>query len=277
MILEVINVALKAGKEIIGIYEGSFSVEYKDDRTPLTEADRKSHRVIVEGLKRIDPNIPILSEEGKDIPYEERKSWKKFWLVDPLDGTKEFIKRNGEFTVNIALIEDGKPILGVVYAPALNLLYFAQKDKGAYRLKAKKDTLTEEDLKETQRLPLYRSGDPKKLIRVVASRSHMNEETKNFIEKLKNKTEKVETLSIGSSLKICLVAEGKADVYPRLGPTMEWDTAAAHAIALESGCEVRTYENGLTNTLTYNKENLLNQHFIVLRKDTAYLLTHAGS
>ncbi len=272
MILEVINTALKAGKEIIGIYEDNFSVQYKDDRTPLTEADRRSHKVIAEGLERISPNIPILSEEGKDIPYEKRKSWKRFWLVDPLDGTKEFIKRNGEFTVNIALIEDRKPTLGVVYAPALNLLYFAQKDKGAYRLKVEEDALTKEDLKEAERLPLYRNSNPEKVLRVVASRSHMNEETRNFIERLRNRTEKVETLSIGSSLKICLVAEGKADIYPRLGPTMEWDTAPAHAVALESGCEVHAYENGLSETLTYNKENLLNPHFIVFRRELAYLL-----
>ncbi|RLJ70434.1 3'(2'),5'-bisphosphate nucleotidase [Hydrogenivirga caldilitoris] len=268
MILDVINIALKAGEEILKVYEGNMSVDYKEDRTPLTEADRRSHRVIVKSLKSLTPEIPILSEEGKDIPYEERKGWREFWLVDPLDGTKEFIKKNGEFTVNIALVENREPVAGVVYAPAKNLLFFARKGEGAYKIKVNCSSLDEISIERAERLPLYRNNSFQKPLRVIASRSHMNEETKAFIEKLKSKVGEIELLSAGSSLKFCLVAEGKAEIYPRLGPTMEWDTAAAHIIATESGCEVRTL-NG--EPLTYNKEDLRNPYFIVVRKETVYI------
>ncbi len=268
MIHRVLKIALEAGREVMEVYRETFSVEYKEDRTPLTEADRRSHRVITEGLRKLDPSIPILSEEGKETPYEERKSWRSFWLVDPLDGTKEFVKRNGEFTVNVALIEGNLPVLGVVFAPALELLYFARRGEGAYRLKTDGGILSEE---KAERLPLKREGDSPETLRVVASRSHRNRETEEFVSRLRTKVKEIELVSIGSSLKMCLVAEGRADIYPRLGPTMEWDTAAGHAIALESGCEVKLYNGKLSNTLTYNKRNLLNPPFVVFRKEKAYL------
>ena len=261
MMEKVIEVAIEAGKEILKVYEKTFSIDYKEDKTPVTEADRISHSIIKERLKEIDKSIPILSEEGKDIPYEKRKSWKRFWLVDPLDGTKEFINKREDFTVNIALVEDRKPLIGVVYAPAKNLLYFAERGKGAYSMKVENGF----DIKKAQRLPLKDNYADKNTIRVVASRSHMNEDTKKFIEKLKSSGVDVKTLSIGSSLKICLVAEGKADIYPRIGPTMEWDTAAAHIVAEESNCVVKEYKTA--KELLYNKENLKNDPFVVFREE----------
>jgi len=199
--------------------------------------------VIVQELALKYPDIPMLSEEGKSIPYEERKGWGLFWLIDPLDGTKEFIKKNGEFTVNIALISDGAPVLGVVYAPILNLCYYAKSGEGAY--------------KDGVRLPCAKSD----VFTVVASKSHNNEETEKFIESMKKECPNLQTKSIGSSLKLCLVAEGVADIYPRVAPTMEWDTAAAHAIVRESGKKVVDFST--REELSYNKENLLNPSFLV--------------
>ena len=269
MKVDVINLVIKAGKEILEVYDRDFSVDYKEDRSPLTEADRRAHGVITEGLKNITPDVPVLSEEGKNIPYSERKGWKRFWLVDPLDGTKEFIKRNGEFTVNVALIEEGVPVFGVVYAPALGLLYFAEKGKGAFRLEVEGETLKREDLTRAQRLPLKEESEGG-TVKVVASRSHMNRDTEEFVRGLRDICGDVEVVSIGSSLKICLVAEGRADVYPRLGPTMEWDTASAHIVATESGCEVVAYDS--SEALRYNKEDLVNPSFVVFRKSIAYLI-----
>jgi len=272
VIYRVIKIALEAGKEIMEVYRKSFSVEYKEDRTPLTEADRRSHRTITGGLRKLDPSIPVLSEEGKEIPHEERKNWQRFWLVDPLDGTKEFVKRTGEFTVNIALLEEGLPVLGVVYAPAIGLLYFARRGKGAYRLSTAGEDLSEKDIEKAERLPLRQKRDPTGTLKVVASRSHMNRETEEFVSKLKAQVERIEFVSVGSSLKMCLVAEGTADIYPRLGPTMEWDTAAGHIIALEAGCDIRIYNGKLSDILTYNKEDLVNPGFVVFRREKACLL-----
>ncbi len=268
-IYDVIKVAVEAGRGIMDIYERTFSVDYKEDRTPLTEADRRSHKIIVKGLESITPHIPVLSEEGKDIDYAERKNWKRLWLVDPLDGTKEFIKRNGEFTVNIALVEEGTPVLGVVYAPALGLIYLAQKEEGACRIDLNNGNLTDDTFNKAQKLPLEEQV-PKETVRVVVSRSHLNRETEKFLRGLEEKGADIETVSIGSSLKFCLVAEGKADIYPRLGPTMEWDTAAAHVIATESGCKVKTLEG---EDLSYNKGSLANPHFVVFRKEFEYLVS----
>ena len=251
MLERVISVCKKAGEEILEVYSRDFTVEEKEDKTPVTEADRRAHRVIFEELK--SSGIPIISEEGKSIPYVERKKWKRFWLVDPLDGTKEFIKKNGEFTVNVALVEDGEPILGVVYAPALEIIYFAEKGNGAYReVKCK-----------TEKLPV---GEwRRKNLRVVVSRSHSNEETEKFLKNLRSKFGELLYLSKGSSLKICMVAEGSADVYPRIGPTMEWDTGAGHAVAKESGCDLFLYEKGkLGEPLRYNKPDLRNPSFVCL-------------
>ncbi|MGM0530966.1 MAG: 3'(2'),5'-bisphosphate nucleotidase CysQ [Bacteroidota bacterium] len=254
--------ALQAGKVINEVYrEKNFEVESKADESPLTLADRKSHEIIMSYLNQTD--YPILSEEGKDIPYEERSAWNHFWLVDPLDGTKEFIKKNGEFTVNIALVRQGEPILGVVFAPYVNELFLGSEMFGAYKVEGNTSEPMEfedmdELMKKGQILPVSEKRD--KLV-VVASRSHLNEETQAYVDELKKKYGDAEFVSKGSSLKICMVAEGKADVYPRFGPTMEWDTAAGHAVALAAGFPV-TQKDGKT-PLLYNKKDLLNPYFIV--------------
>ncbi len=245
------QIALAAGAAIMEIYDGDHAVEYKDDSSPLTAADKAAHEVIAAGLQQAFPQIPLLSEEGKSIPYEERKNWKRFWLVDPLDGTKEFIKRNGEFTVNIALIEEQKPVIGVVYVPAQDRLYCGVVGDGAW-------------LWENARLSgagrtssiRVREADPERARVVVMSRSHPSPELEEYLKDI----EVAEALPVGSSLKFCVVAEGQADLYPRLGPTMEWDTAAGHAIVLAAGGRVETLEK---TALKYNKEELLNPYFVV--------------
>ncbi|MDD5065174.1 MAG: 3'(2'),5'-bisphosphate nucleotidase CysQ [Phycisphaerae bacterium] len=244
---EIIAIAQKAGDAILEIYAKDFAVEYKDDKSPLTEADKKANEIIVEGLEALSLNWPILSEEGKEISYEERKGWEYFWMVDPLDGTKEFIKKNGEFTVNIALIHNNTPILGVVYAPVLGEMYWAKQGEGAF--------------KNGNRLPLQINEHPELLLRLVASKSHLSAETQEYIDDLAKTTESIECVSKGSSLKLCMVAEGSADIYPRLAPTMEWDTAAADAIIRESNKMTHDYHKN--TLLIYNKENLLNPWFIV--------------
>jgi len=248
---DVVTLAKKAGEAIMEIYSKDVEIEYKADQSPLTEADKAAHNIIEAGLKDLDQKnntaIPLMSEEGKNISYEDRQGWEYYWLVDPVDGTKEFIKKNGEFTVNIALIHHGAPVLGVVYAPALEEMYWSKKGEGAF--------------KDGKPLPL-KTEQQRETYKIVASRSHMSDETKDYIEAIKTDKEK-ELISIGSSLKICLVAEGAADIYPRLGPTMEWDTAAAHAVIIEAGMEMKAYEDGKAkNQLAYNKWNLLNPFFV---------------
>jgi 3'(2'), 5'-bisphosphate nucleotidase len=248
-----VNAAIKAGKEILDVYYNSdFNVELKADNSPLTIADKRAHNIITEVLGETE--IPVLSEEGKTIPYVERKDWKLFWLVDPLDGTKEFVKRNDEFTVNIALIKGNSPIAGVVYVPVTKELYWGNIN-GSFRAVA--DEISE-TITDIQKLPLN-------LINanfvVAGSKSHMNAETEKYIQLLDTKGKPVEMKSKGSSLKICMVAEGVANVYPRLAPTMEWDTAAGHAIVKFAGKKIVQYENN--ENLVYNKENLLNPWFIV--------------
>ncbi len=243
-----IEAAIEAGKRIIEIYDdpsADFGIERKADNSPLTKADKAAHNQIVEFLEPLE--IPILSEEGRNIPYEERKGWDRLWIVDPLDGTKEFIKRNGEFTVNIALIEGGEPTLGVIYVPVSGELYYADRAIGAFK----------EVGGESTKLPLESSRES---YIVVASRSHLSTETAEFIEALRGEHPTVEMVSKGSSLKICLVAEGSADVYPRFAPTMEWDTAAGDAIIRATGGVLVQSECG--EALQYNKENLLNPFFI---------------
>ncbi len=241
------DASLKAGDEVIKIYGlDDFNIEIKDDNSPLTLADKASHDIICSLL--LGTNIPILSEEGRDIQYSERKDWEYFWLIDPLDGTKEFVKRNGEFTVNIALIKGNKPILGVVYAPVLNWLYWGSESNGAF-----KRTENNEAIIKTNTPDMSQTG-----LKVVASRSHLNSETENFLSTLKDP----EIVSMGSSLKFMLVAEGSADLYPRYAPTMEWDTAAAQAVVEAAGGQVFT-EPG-REQMIYNKEGLLNPHFLVL-------------
>jgi 3'(2'), 5'-bisphosphate nucleotidase len=260
-LIKAINAAVEAGNVILDIYSNpnaDFSVERKSDNSPLTIADKKSHIIIEERL--YDTGIPILSEEGRNIEYEERKEWSQFWLIDPLDGTKEFIKRNGEFTVNIALIENNTPVMGIIYVPVSNELYFSLKDLGSYYIKGVKNIDNELDslLKSSVKLPI---ANRERRFTVVASRSHMNSETEEFINRLKEKHSEIDFISRGSSLKICMVASGEADIYPRFAPTMEWDTAAGHAIAKYAG--KKAFKADGSGELLYNKESLLNPYFIV--------------
>ncbi len=242
---KIVEIAQKAGDAIMQIYKEDFSIEYKEDNSPLTQADLASNTIICESLTALHPSIPIMSEENAQVEYSERKEWEYYWCIDPIDGTKEFIKKNGEFTVNIALIYKNTPVLGVVYAPALKDMYKAKKGEGAY--------------KNNQKLPLHVNTSPDEKLVVVASKSHLSEETQAFIDALE--TKKTEQVSKGSSLKLCMVAEGVADIYPRLAPTMEWDTAASDAIVRESGKMSFQYKNNLP--MVYNKENLLNPWFVV--------------
>lgn len=261
LLLVAIRASVEAGEVISEVYRSDFAVQTKEDRSPLTLADTKSNELITKALMKT--GLPILSEEGKNISYEDRKQWKQFWLVDPLDGTKEFIKRNGEFTVNIALIEKHTPVMGVIYVPEKKMLYFATINDGSYRMdNINKEAFSEmsyiDFIKGSKKLPIEETGNT---FRVVGSRSHMSKETEDFIENLKKDQQNVEIVSIGSSLKLCLVAEGSADIYPRFGPTMEWDTAAGHAIAIKAGKKVTHAD--MTTMLKYNKESLLNPYFIV--------------
>ena len=255
-----IRAAIQAGLEIQKIYNNpnaDFSIERKADNSPLTIADKASHRVIESMLRKTD--IPLLSEEGKDIPYRERKHWTEFWMVDPLDGTKEFIKRNGEFTVNIALIRNRKPAGGVIYVPVSHILYVGTERTGAWKMETD-DPLCDLPFvrKKGQSLPLQPFNGAYK---IVGSRSHMSYETGEYIKELEKVHSAVEIVSKGSSLKICMVAEGSASEYPRFGPTMEWDTAAGHAIANAAGKKL--WHTDFSGELTYNKEDLLNPYFIV--------------
>lgn len=242
----IINIAREAAKEILRVYNSDdFDVEIKGDNSPLTKADKASHNIIEKELIRLYPEIPILSEEGKEIIFDERKNWTKFWLVDPLDGTKEFIKRNGEFTVNIALIENGKPILGVIYVPVTNEIYYGDLENGSFKI-------NQEGFTNQIKVSAKNSNDE---LNVVQSRSHSGDEEKEFYSNFKIK----ESLSKGSSLKICLVAEGKAEIYFRGGPTWEWDTAAGHAILIGAGGH---FVNKDKSELVYNKEIIKNFGFI---------------
>lgn len=258
-----IKAALTAGEKILSIYndpEANFQVVTKEDNSPLTIADKESHAAIYSFLQKT--SFPLLSEEGEKLSYEQRKSWQELWVIDPLDGTKEFIKRNGEFTVNIARVRNGVPMLGVIYVPVKKELYYAMESIGAYKVTGMTiDTLPadlDRLLQQSCTLPLKGESRP---IRVVASRSHLNEQTETYINQLKEKYPQLELVSSGSSLKLCLVAEGSADYYPRFAPTMEWDTAAGDAIARIAGCQVVEMPSG--KPLQYNKENLLNPYFLV--------------
>ena len=255
-----IQVAVKAGIAILEIYGmEDFGIESKADESPLTIADKRAHEIITEALK--ETGIPVLSEEGKSIAFGERRQWDQFWLVDPLDGTKEFIRRNGEFTVNIALVEEGRSVFGVVYAPVLKYLYLGIPGMGAFLCREEKYFTQTLDalVRNSEKLPGDHTGE--NYFRVVASRSHYNDETEAFVRSLESGGKEVKLVSKGSSLKLCMVASGEADVYPRLGPTMEWDTAAAHAVVKASGKNVFRVDSG--DELEYNKENLLNPFFVV--------------
>lgn len=265
---QAIIAAVLGGDEILEIYNTDFSVEIKEDKSPVTKADKKANEIIKSTLQHF--NIPILSEEEEQEDYSVRKHWKQLWIIDPLDGTKEFVKRNGEFTVNIALIEDNAPILGVIYSPVFKDIYFSAKGIGAFKVnrhdfipfidEIKKSSL-EDIFRVAKKLPIVSA---RKNYVVVASRSHMSSETYYHIENVKHHHKNVEIVSTGSSIKLCWVAEGIADEYPRFGPTMEWDTAAGHAILKESGCELVDFKTN--EPMLYNREIMLNNWFIAKRK-----------
>ena len=257
LLKKAINASIEGGHAIMEVYASDFSVEHKDDKSPLTLADKNCNEVIENRL--INTNIPILSEEGAKTTYEKRKAWEYSWLVDPLDGTKEFVKRNGEFTVNIALIHNGSPIMGVIYVPVKEELYFAMEELGAYKVKINSIISDLDNLIiGARQLPIdYK----RKNYVIVGSRSHMSKETEVFFEEMKKKHGNVEIMAIGSSLKLCMVAEGRADAYPRYAPTMEWDTGAGHAIVKYAGFSVKQYNS--SEDVVYNKENLLNPWFLV--------------
>ena len=266
LIRQVNEVAHQAGAAIMNIYRNSDAGSTsKADGSPLTLADLAAHRIIIDGLARLTPDIPVLSEEAADISYAERAQWTRFWLVDPLDGTKEFIKRNGEFTVNIALIENSEPVLGVVYALVLDVCYYAARAAGAFMQRGN----------SSAQAIMVKSRAAGETIKVVASRSHSDAHTEALLKQLGD----YECISMGSSLKLCLVAEGAANFYPRLGPTMEWDTAAAHAVVNEAGGRVCDLAG---DELHYNKADLHNPEFYVLPKGNGELcdllkIRHTGS
>ena len=252
LLLKVCNIAIKAGEEILKYYTEDIHVTHKDDSSPLTKADLASNKIIMNALQQLDRTIPILSEESL-VEWKERKNWTKYWLVDPLDGTKEFIKQNGEFTVNIALIENNKPILGVIFTPVKFDLYFAQKNYGSYKINSSSKLI---NLQEAEKIFVANQSSIK---RIIGSRSHSNQTFDSWVNQNFPNSEIVQA---GSSLKFCLIAEGAADIYPRFGPTSEWDIAAGHIIVNEAGGRVNTFENIEIN---YNKkEDLLNPQFYAI-------------
>jgi len=245
VIESVIEISKQAGLVIMDIYKTDFNIKFKNDKSPVTEADTRANDIITAGLLKMVPDIPILSEEGGNVSFEERTKWDSFWMVDPLDGTKEFIKKNDEFTVNIALIQNRKPTFGVVYAPALNILYWGEVGDGAYKKSG-----------ESIKVKINVLDELNNPVLVAGSRSHPSERMNAFIGQFKES----EIRPMGSSLKVCLVADGSVHFYPRLGPTMEWDTAAAHAVLRAADGEIIKY--GTHEPLEYNKRNLLNPEFI---------------
>jgi 3'(2'), 5'-bisphosphate nucleotidase len=284
-LLTAVTAAIEGGRAILEVYRSSdFKIEEKADKSPLTLADKRSHEIIDKHLGKLD--IPILSEEGKSIPYEERKKWDMYWLIDPLDGTKEFIKKNGEFTVNIAMIRNRRPAGGVIYVPDKDILYFALNSHGSFKIDSG-DSIKQLEIDLIEALnnqaavldnkKVAKAFDsliassaelpvldlPDRPFTIIGSRSHGSPELETFVEEKRQEHGEVEFMSAGSSLKLCLVAEGKADIYPRTGPTMEWDTAAGQAIAESAGCKVLRYDTN--EPLIYNKENLLNPWFVVSR------------
>lgn len=255
-ISDIIDLAIKAGQRILEIYDTDFDVEKKSDNTPLTAADMAAHNFIVDGLSKLTPEIPILSEESASIPFAERSQWECYWLVDPLDGTREFIKRNGEFTVNIALIDNHESVLGVIYAPVTGVTYYAARGTGTFK------KMMSDHADNTSAITIQsRPKTPDSTI-IAGSRSHRGDSLEAFLQRVG----KYDIISMGSSLKSCLVAEGAADIYPRLGPTSEWDTAAAQCIVEEAGGSIIKTDGEI---LRYNtKDSLLNPHFLVIGDPT---------
>lgn len=247
LIDDIIQLSVVAGQRIMEVYDTDFDVSHKDDDSPLTAADMAAHNTIIEGLNRLTPELPVLSEESTEIPFTERSSWQRYWLVDPLDGTREFVKRNGEFTVNIALIDNHKSVLGVVYTPVTGVTYYAARGTGAFKQTPGNEAVNI----RTRRKPADSTI-------IAGSRSHRGDSLNAFLERIGE----YDIISMGSSLKSCLVAEGLADIYPRLGPTSEWDTAAAQCVVEEAGGILTTTD---MQPLRYNtKESILNPHFLVI-------------
>ncbi|MFS8781825.1 3'(2'),5'-bisphosphate nucleotidase CysQ [Synechococcus sp. R6-6] len=258
---EVCRLAEAAGQAILPFYrQKSLPIQLKADASPLTEADLAAHHLILQGLQELTPGIPLLSEESSDIPYAQRQGWRHFWLVDPLDGTREFIEGSGQFTVNIALVEAGIPILGVVHAPALGLTYAAAQKLGACKRERTPSCVHEQ--------PIRTCPYAQEPLQVVASRSHSNPETEQFLERLRQRCGSLEVKSVGSALKLCLVAEGSAHLYPRFGPTLEWDTAAAQCIVEQAGGRVTDLAG---DPLRYNKPDLHNPSFVAAAEGMAQL------
>jgi 3'(2'), 5'-bisphosphate nucleotidase len=251
LVSEVADLAVEAGEKVLDIYASDFEVQTKADASPLTQADLASERHILAGLRTLTPDLPVLAEESSEVAFEQRRNWRRAWLVDPLDGTKEFVKRNGEFTVNIALVEDGHPILGVVHAPVLGTTYIASRGNGARRRGASGDA------------PIRVQAPVDEELRVVMSRSHANEATQKFLQRAEEEY-RVSALSKGSALKMCLVAEGEAHVYPRLGPTMEWDVAAAQCVVEQAGGQLVTLDG---SPMSFNRPELVNQPFLACYGD----------
>ena len=253
-----LQAAFVAGKKILEIYNKTITVDYKSDGSPLTEADLASHQIIVNVLQ--SSGLPILSEEGKDIPFYERRNWKYYWLVDPLDGTKEFIKRNGEFTINIALMKNQHPCAGIIFQPVTGVAYAGIDGDGLYKfyVDEKIDPDSYRNCK-ANKVEFHSPAEENK-IRVIASRSHKSDETENFINNLRLTKNNIELINAGSSLKFCLLAEGIADIYPRFAPTMEWDTAAGHALLKSVGKNIYLHPGG--SEMTYNNPRLINEWFI---------------
>ena len=250
LILDICNISIRAGNKILEYYKDNIEVTHKSDSSPLTKADLASNKIIKTALHNLDTTIPILSEESL-VDWSTRKSWNKYWLVDPLDGTKEFIKNNGEFTVNIALIEKNSPILGVIFAPVKSLIYFAQKGYGSFTLHTSAEL---NSLDEATQISVFKQSDP---VRIIGSRSHSNN---SFTTWVNEKFPDAQIIQAGSSIKFCLIADGNADIYPRFGPTSEWDIAAGHIILNEAGGKILTLNN---KEIKYNKkESLLNPEFI---------------
>jgi 3'(2'), 5'-bisphosphate nucleotidase len=272
-----LTASLSGAHVVMEVYSASdWDVEEKADKSPLTRADREAHSTVHNLLSESSTEIPILSEEGAHLPYEERRNWKQFWMVDPLDGTKEFLSRHGEFTVNVALVAGSTPVLGIVSVPAKDTYYIAVAGGGSFRAPigvaseaARSDkplsVLSAKGTRLHSNKSAAISGQSKNVVRVIASRSHLNPETQNFIDSLQKSYEKVELIQAGSAVKLCRVAEGLADYYPRLAPTMEWDTAAGDIVVREAGGQVLVADGaGKTHgaPLTYNKEDLHNPYFI---------------
>lgn len=258
-----IQAAIIAGKEILKVYKSDYDISLKSDESPVTRADIIAHEKIYHYLQ--ETGIPILSEEGKEVSYEDRKKWKQFWMVDPLDGTKEFIKGNGEFTVNIAFIEDNKPVFGVIYVPVLNELYLGGKIEGSYSLFTNDMNIDwEQVIRNGNMLSRKRKNiASSKTIKILISRSHLNQKTLAYIEKYRKNEVLIETLGVGSSLKFCHLAIGKAQLYPRFSPCMEWDTAAGDAICQGVGLNIINIDTG--SLLKYNKKSLVNPNFEVIQ------------